>query len=110
LGVDEYLEEFSEKIGALPYWKWEQVVGKPVTAGMEWEAFRSVLLEIAQMPNITLHFNLSTPSKALVSELKDKNSYTSREFMLIKLAFWDKTTLYTKSGTIYKIYDKKKIK
>lgn len=77
-----------------------------------WEMEKNILIGLASNPAVSFHFNLSLPSGQRVDQTYANNKLrmTSQEYALMwKPLFFQKTTFYVKSGSIYKIFDKTKL-
>ncbi|MGD1843499.1 MAG: hypothetical protein ACFB0B_21800, partial [Thermonemataceae bacterium] len=105
LGVEEYLQDFSKKVGAISY-----KVGGFLNLVETRESLTAKIIALGNQPNVTFHFNLSTPSGPVTDPVNMQvhpDSYTLIEYQIVSKLFPHKTTFYTKSGSIYKPINKK---
>lgn len=101
LGVRPYLPDFAAQVHALPFNAWGGYMPNTTTP----EAYRAAIMALGANPNVTFHFNLSTPNGRVDSGANlyiNQYSVTTMEFQTIMTFFRYKTTFYIKSGSIYK--------
>lgn len=102
LGTNQDLNDFAEKVGALPYKDWGSFQPQSTTGS----AYAQSIVAMAEaFPNLTFHFNLTdakTGNRIDQTYEKFPTAITSTEFKVIFMLYKERTTFYIKSGSIYK--------
>lgn len=102
LGTDQDLNDFSAKVGALPYHRWDNYMPNLTNN----YAYVMSLIKLAEtFPNLTFHFNLTdggTGNRIDETYQNYPNKITSHEFKVVSTLYKHRTTFYVKSGSIYK--------